>query len=131
MTQNQIHIPAAEMEVLARTAALGDFTLEDLVGAAAWAFEQHEDNFKNYYVRGLWLDGDSGAPRNRCSKGKFTDWHTVSVPSSTRRLLRKNARNDFSPIQKLSAAIRLYTTLEPHDRIQVASEYAARNQART
>jgi hypothetical protein len=58
--------------------------------------------------------------------GKFSLWRTVSIPSSTKNILRKKARDDFSPIQKLGAAIRLYTALRPQERFQLALEYTAR-----
>jgi hypothetical protein len=51
MSANQIHISDAEMQALAATAAVGDFAVEDLVGAAAWAFAQQDADFKKDYVR--------------------------------------------------------------------------------
>jgi hypothetical protein len=51
MCANQIHISDAEMQALAATAAVGDFAVEDLVGAAAWAFAQQDEDFKKDYVR--------------------------------------------------------------------------------
>jgi len=53
-------------------------------------------------------------------------WYVVSIPSSVRDLLRKNRGGDFSMVQKLAAAIRLYTALPLHDRIRLAREYLAR-----
>jgi hypothetical protein len=122
MALNQIHISAAEMDVLSSTAELGNCTVEDLLVAAAWAFEQHDEDFKKHYLRGMWLGGNSSLPMH----GKFSLWRTVSIPSSTKNILRKNARDDFSPIQKLGAAIRLYTTLRPQERFQLALEYTER-----
>jgi hypothetical protein len=52
-------------------------------------------------------------------------WHVVSVPSSAKELLRKSGAADFSPIQKLGAAVRLYTTLPLMQRIVLAQEYTA------
>jgi hypothetical protein len=52
-------------------------------------------------------------------------WHVVSVPSSAKELLRKNGEADFSPVQKIGAAVRLYTTLPLMQRIVLAQEYAA------
>jgi hypothetical protein len=52
-------------------------------------------------------------------------WQVVSVPSSAKALLRKNREADFSPIQKIRAAIRLYSTLPLDYRIQLARDYTA------
>jgi hypothetical protein len=52
-------------------------------------------------------------------------WQVVSVPSSAKALLRKNREADFSSIQKIRAAIRLYSTLPLDYRIQLARDYTA------
>jgi hypothetical protein len=57
------------------------------------------------------------------------NWYVVSIPSSVRDFLRKNRPGDFSTVQKLAAAIRLYTALPLHDRIRLAREYVARRRA--
>jgi hypothetical protein len=56
-------------------------------------------------------------------------WHVVSVPSSAKALLRKTGEADFSPIQKIGAAVRLYTTLPLMQRILLAREYTAQYRA--
>ena len=57
-------------------------------------------------------------------------WHVVSIPSSAREVLRTRRAGDFSPVQKIGAAIRLYTTLPLHDRIRLAQEYMAQCRAK-
>jgi hypothetical protein len=52
-------------------------------------------------------------------------WHVVSVPSSAQESLRKNRAGDFSPVQKIGAAVRLYATLPLYQRIRLAQEYLA------
>jgi hypothetical protein len=53
------------MQVLAATAALGDFAVEDLVGAAAWAFAGQDEDFKEYYIRAICFQGLAARPRPR------------------------------------------------------------------
>jgi hypothetical protein len=53
------------MEVLATTAALGSFAVEDLVGAAAWAFAGQDDDFKEYYIRAICFRGPAAPRRPR------------------------------------------------------------------
>jgi hypothetical protein len=57
-------------------------------------------------------------------------WHVVSFPSSASRLLPKNRAEDFSPVQKIGAAIRFYTSLPLPRRLQLAREYAAHGRAK-
>jgi hypothetical protein len=52
-------------------------------------------------------------------------WHVVWFPSSASRLLPKSRAGDFSPVQKIGAAIRFYTTLPLPRRLQLARQYAA------
>ena len=56
-------------------------------------------------------------------------WHAVSIPSSSKTLLRKNDREDFSPIQKIMAAVHYYCSLPEEERLQLAREYTAQAQA--
>ena len=56
MHKDQIHISDAEMDALATTAAAGNFAVEDLVGAAIWAFSEQEEGFKEDYIRATWLE---------------------------------------------------------------------------
>jgi hypothetical protein len=56
-------------------------------------------------------------------------WHVVSFPSSASRLLPKNRAGDFSPVQKIGAAIKFYTSLPLPRRLQLAREYAAHGRA--
>jgi hypothetical protein len=75
MSRNQIHISDAEMEALTATAALGHFAVEELVGAAAWAFGQQERTFQEHLIRGRWLydpaSADETRPRRQTLKEKF------------------------------------------------------------
>jgi hypothetical protein len=57
-------------------------------------------------------------------------WHVVSFPSSARQFLRKNRAGDFSPVQKIRAAIQLYATLPLYSRLRLAREYMARCRAK-
>jgi hypothetical protein len=43
--------------------------------------------------------------------------------------LRKNDREDFSPIQKIMAAVHYYCSLPVEERLQLAREYTAEAQA--
>ena len=56
-------------------------------------------------------------------------WHVVSLPSSARKLLPKACAEDFSPVQKIGAAIRFYTSLPLLLRVRLARAYAARCRA--
>ena len=56
-------------------------------------------------------------------------WHVVSIPTSARESLRKNRAGDFSPVQKIGAAVRFYATLPLHQRIRLAQEYMAQCKA--
>ena len=57
-------------------------------------------------------------------------WHAVSIPSSSKALLRKNDREDFSPIQKIMAAVHYYCSLPVEDRLRLAREYTAQAQTK-
>jgi hypothetical protein len=75
MSANQIHLSDAEMQALAATAAVGNFAVEDVVGAAAWAFAQQDEEFKKDYVRANWLQPPAGPlnprPRHQTLKEKL------------------------------------------------------------
>jgi hypothetical protein len=57
-------------------------------------------------------------------------WHVVSCPPSVSGLLPRNYAGDFSPVQKIVAAIQFFTTLPLPDRLQLAQEYAAQGWAK-
>jgi len=133
MTQKEIHISDAEMEVLASTAAMGNLTLEEVMGTAAWMFAQQDEGFKVYYLRKIWLLSNTSLPgmppRRHGQKERFQTWHIVVVPCSVKQLLPRKGREDFSPVQKLAAAIQLFTTLPRDERLQLAREYIASSYA--
>ena len=56
-------------------------------------------------------------------------WHVVSIPSSAREFLRTKRVGDFSPVQKIGAAVQLDATLPLHDRMRLAREYVAQCRA--
>jgi hypothetical protein len=129
MTLKEIHIPGAEMEVLVSMAAMGNYTLEELIGAAAWTLADQDERFKEYYLRKMWFQGSSALPRPQSQpqsfKAKIQLWHTVSVPGAIKRLLPKKGRDDFSSVQKLAAAIHFFTALPLDYRLDLAREYTA------
>ena len=51
MTENQLYVSESEMGALAATAWLGNFSAEDLVTTAAWAFAQQDETFKQHHTR--------------------------------------------------------------------------------
>jgi hypothetical protein len=75
MTKNHIHISDAEMEALTATAALGNIAVDDLVCAAAWAFAQQEEDFKESYTRARWFEDHASPletrPRHQTLKEKL------------------------------------------------------------
>jgi hypothetical protein len=52
-------------------------------------------------------------------------WHVVSFPPEARLFIRKRGKTDFSPAQKIRAAIRHYVQQPLWLRIQTAREYLA------
>src|SRR5437868_3473569 len=60
----------------------------------------------------------------KASRRKSMAWHILSVLSSAKTLLRKKHKGDFSPIQKIVAAVHYYAQLPVDDRLQLAWEYA-------
>jgi hypothetical protein len=127
MNKNLIYICDAEMAALTATAAVGSFELEDLVGCAVWAFARHEETLRDGCVREFLFHWPVGA---RPSRRRSRVWHAVGVPPSSKTLLRKNGREDFSPIQKIMAAVNYYCALPVRDRIQLAREYVEQTQAK-
>jgi hypothetical protein len=127
MVLKEIHICGPEMEVLVSTAAMGNYTLGELIAAAAWTFANQDDHFKKYYLRKVWfLRGPSlPQPQYQSPKEKILPWHTVGVPPAVKRFLPKNGRDDFSSVQKLAAAIQMFTGLPLSDRLELAREYTA------
>jgi hypothetical protein len=132
--KNQIHVSDSEMEALATTAAVGGFAVEEAVGAAIGAFAGQEEAFKENYLRATWLAPQttrSCRGRDPNSRGEGSvPWHIVSFPSTAKSLLRKHRKEDFSPVQKIRAAIQFYAALPLHCRIQLAREYTAQCQAK-
>jgi hypothetical protein len=60
---NQIYISDSEMNALAITAAAGNITIKDIVGAACWNFAKHEDGIKHHCLREVWCEPPtSGIP---------------------------------------------------------------------
>jgi hypothetical protein len=57
-------------------------------------------------------------------------WHVVSFPPSARALLPRNREGDFSPVQKIVAAIQFFTTLPLPDRLRLARQYTAQYRAK-
>src|SRR5262249_13338290 len=55
MRKHQIHVSDSEMQVLAFTAAAGNFSGEDLVGAAAWQFAEQDEGYKEHCLREVWF----------------------------------------------------------------------------
>jgi hypothetical protein len=56
-------------------------------------------------------------------------WHVVSFPPSAKALLPRTGATDFSPVQKIAAAIQFYTSLPLPYRLQLARAYTARCRA--
>jgi hypothetical protein len=63
VNKHEVHVSDSDMEALATTAALGNFAVEDLVGAAAWAFAGQDEDFKEYYIRTICFQGSAAPPR--------------------------------------------------------------------
>ena len=63
--KNVIYLSDDQLQALAVTAAAGNFSLEDLVAVAAWAFAREEESFKNYYIREVWCKNASLRPETR------------------------------------------------------------------
>jgi hypothetical protein len=65
MNKNEIHISDAELDALAATAALGDFTVEEVVAAAVWAFAEQDSEFREYFVQRVLYERREATPRPR------------------------------------------------------------------
>jgi hypothetical protein len=134
MNKNLIYVSDAGMADLTLTAAVGGFALEDLVGTAVWAFARHEEAHRAGCVRDFLFFGNAARPAApvaaRRPRRRSRVWHAVHIPPSSKALLRKNAREDFSPIQKIMAAVHSYCSLPVGDRIQLAREYVGQTQVK-
>jgi len=75
MKMYPLAISEAEMGALAATAWLGNFSAEDLLAAAAWAFAQQDETFQQHHTRDRWLRDPAGPgetrPRRQTLKETF------------------------------------------------------------